>query len=142
MKRNLAILILILLSGCDEKKVVTPALTGEQKKELNAFLSRVRADMVYMPAGTFLMGDFCSEMRNGGAYCTGDKSNKPAHNVELSAYSISKYKISHEEYASYLRLSGSTSQNYNDEVSDKMLSRMTILDNSPAIIDWREADKY
>ena len=99
MKRNVAVILLVLLSGCDEKKVATPPLTAEQKTELDVFLSRVRADMVYMSAGTFLMGDFCSEMRNGGAYCTGDKSNKPAHMVELSAYSISKYKIRHERYA-------------------------------------------
>jgi formylglycine-generating enzyme len=46
MKRNLAVFLLIILSGCDDKKVVTPPLTAEQNKELDVFLSRVRADMV------------------------------------------------------------------------------------------------
>jgi formylglycine-generating enzyme len=142
MKRNLAVFLLILLSGCDEKKVVTPPMTTEQKKELDLFLSRVKADMVYMPAGTFLMGDFCSEMRNGGAYCTIDKNNKPAHKVELSAFSISKNKITHEEYSFYLKTSGLPPKNFEKPWRNKSLSAMTAMKEGPAIINWYEADNY
>jgi formylglycine-generating enzyme len=142
MKKNLAVFLLILLSGCDDKKVVTPPLTAEHKKELDVFLSRVRADMVYMPAGTFLMGDFCSEMRNGGAFCTSDKNNKPAHKVELSAFSISKKKITHEDYSFYLKISGRPPQQFEKPWRNKALSEMTAMKGGPAIINWREADNY
>lgn len=142
MKKNLAVLLLILLSGCDDKKVVTSPLTAEQNKELDIFISRVRADMVYMPAGTFLMGDFCSEMRSGGAFCTIDKNNKPAHEVELSTFSISRFKITHQDYKFYLEVSGLPAQSFNKEYRNERLAKMTVLKNSPAIINWHNADMY
>ena len=88
------------------------------------------------------MGDFCSKMRNGGAFCTSDKNNKPVHEVDLSSYSISKFKITHENYAFYLEMTGQPKQHFDKEWRNKTLSDMTFLKNSPAIITWTEASNY
>jgi Uncharacterized conserved protein len=92
--------------------------------------------------GTFWMGDFCSKMRNGGAFCTPDMNNKSVHEVELSSYSISKFKITHENYAFYLEMTGQPKQHFDKEWRNKTLSDMTFLKNSPAIITWTEASNY
>ena len=95
-----------------------------------------------MPAGSFIMGDFCSKMHGGGMYCSGEKNNKPAHLVELSAFSISKFKITHEDYSFFLKTSGLPSQRFQEEYRNKNLSGMTMFENSPAIINWSEAKNY
>jgi formylglycine-generating enzyme required for sulfatase activity len=81
-------------------------------------------------------------MRNGGAFCTSDKNNKPVHEVELSSYSISKFKITHENYAFYLEMTGQPKQQFDKEWRNKTLFDMTFLKNSPAIITWTEASNY
>jgi len=134
--------ILLAATACDSRDKPQPELSAEQQTQLDNFIYRIKSEMVYMPAGTFLMGDFCSEMRGGGSYCTADKDNKPAHRVELSAFSISKFKITHEDYNFYLSMSGFKRQHYNDDIDDKLLSEMTILKRGPAIISWGEADSY
>ena len=144
MKKRLLFVLLLLAAGCNDKNdiISEPVLSLEQKKQLSNFLLKVKSQMVYMPAGTFLMGDFCSEMRNGGMFCTGDKNNKPAHRVELSAFSISKFKITHEDYNFYLRISGLPLQRFNEEYRNKTLAGMTMFENSPAIVSWGEAKSY
>ena len=133
---------LLLISGCDRHEPPSPALSAEQKKELAEFIRQMKSEMVYMPAGSFLMGDFCREMRDGGPYCTIDKNNKPAYQVALSAFSISKFKITHENYSFYLVMSGLPPQKFEEEWQNEMLADMTALKNSPAIISWGEADNY
>ncbi|KAE9883056.1 SUMF1/EgtB/PvdO family nonheme iron enzyme [Escherichia coli] len=142
MKRFIPFLLMLTLGGCDQPQVSSLALSAEQKKTLADFIQRVKSDMVYMPAGSFLMGDFCREMRRGGAYCSADEDNKPAHQVELSAFSIAKFKITHEDYDFYLKMSGLPSQKFKEEWQNEMLAEMTVLEKSPAIISWSEADNY
>lgn len=53
------------------------------------FLSPI--ELVTIPAGTFVMGDN-----------SGSNNEKPAHEVELSAFAIGKYEVTNEQYARYL----------------------------------------
>ncbi|WP_230685628.1 formylglycine-generating enzyme family protein [Pluralibacter gergoviae] len=55
---------------------------------------------------------------------------------------ISKFKITHEDYAFYLNVSGFPSQSYKLKNGNKMLEGMTMFKNSPAIVSWSEAENY
>lgn len=134
--------IVFILIGCDNTNADTSKLTAKQKEELQSFIEKAKNEQVYVQGGTFWMGDFCSKMRNNGPFCTSDKNNKPVHQVELSGYSISKFKITHENYNLYLELNALPKQKFKHKLIDKLLSDMTFLDNSPAIISWTEANNY
>ena len=53
----------------------------------------IPGDMVYVPAGSFAMGDPWDE---------GDTIERPVHVVTLSAYEIGKYEVTNQEYADIL----------------------------------------
>ena len=142
MNKMIIVGIILALSGCDNTSADTVNLTPQQKKEVQRFIQKEKSEQVFVQGGTFWMGDFCSKMRNGGAFCTSDKNNKPVHEVELSSYSISKFKITHENYAFYLEMTGQPKQHFDKEWRNKTLSDMTFLKNSPAIITWTEASNY
>ncbi len=142
MKKLIIPAFIFILLGCDNTNVDTVSLTPQQKKELQLFIQKAKSEQVFVQGGTFWMGDFCSRMRNGGPFCTSDKNNKPAHEVELSSYSISKFKITHENYDFYLNITGQPRQHFDKEWRNKSLSDMTFLKNSPAIISWTEASNY
>ncbi|WMY76050.1 SUMF1/EgtB/PvdO family nonheme iron enzyme [Buttiauxella selenatireducens] len=132
----------LILSGCDNTSADTVNLTPQKKKELQLFIQKAKSEQIFVQGGTFWMGDFCSKMNNGGPFCTSDKDNKPAHEVELSNYSISKFKITHENYGFYLDITGQPKQHFDKEWRNKTLADMTFLKNSPAIISWTEATNY
>ena len=144
MIKIISVLLLIIITGCDNKNTSTsePILSQKQRVQLENFISRIKSEMVYMPSGSFLMGDFCSKMRNGGMFCTIDKNNKPAHEVTLSSFSISKFKITHEDYDFYLKISGLPPQSYQKEHDNKTLAGMKMFKKSPAIVSWNEANNY
>jgi formylglycine-generating enzyme required for sulfatase activity len=142
MKKIIFTVIAFILIGCDNTNAATSKLTAKQKEELQSFIQKAKNEQVYVQGGTFWMGDFCSKMRNNGSFCTSDKNNKPIHQVELSDYSISKFKITHENYNIYLELNGLPKQKFKHKLIDKLLSDMTYLENSPAIISWTEANNY
>ena len=142
MNKILILGIIIVLSGCDNTNSDTVNLIHQQNKELRTFIQKEKSKQVFVQGGTFWMGDFCSKIRDGGSFCTSDKNNKPVHEVELSSYSISKFKITHENYSFYLALNGLPAQEFGDKNVDKMLTDMTFLKNSPAIITWTEASNY
>ncbi|MBB1199826.1 hypothetical protein EGM70_05860 [Enterobacteriaceae bacterium 89] len=142
MKRIIIPGIILALSGCDNNSADTADLTPQQKEELQAFIQKTKSELIFVQGGAFWMGDFCSRMRSGGSYCTSDNNNKPVHEVELSSYSISKYKITHEDYDFYLSLNSLPRKSYENKYSNKTFSDLTFLRKSPAIISWTEAVNY
>jgi len=85
------------------------------------------------------MGDFGIKL-NGGQIDPYPDS-KPLHTVELTGYSISKFKISNREYHFYL--------NYNqlpgrqvDKAFTKRWNDLNKTDDTPARIDWYESSAY
>jgi formylglycine-generating enzyme required for sulfatase activity len=137
------IITTFLLSGCDNsnpapKKNRTP----QEKIEIQNFIKKVKSEMIFVQGGKFLMGDFCSKSRNTTADCTSDEDNKPLHEVELTSYSISKFKITHENYALYREMAGLPKQHFDEEWRNETLADMTHFKNSPAIVTWTEADGY
>lgn len=71
------------------------------------------AEMVYVPAGEFLMGssaedidwvlaqDWCSDCKRSWY-----EDEQPEHNVYLDAYYIYKYEVTNEQYAEFLNIAG------------------------------------
>lgn len=88
------------------------------------------------------MGDFCKKMRDGGPYCSPEKDTKPLHEVELSSYSIGKFKTTHEDYNFYLKMAGLPRQYSSDKLMNEMLLDVTHFKNTPAVVTWTEANKY
>ncbi|MDM3277896.1 formylglycine-generating enzyme family protein, partial [Citrobacter sp. Ce104] len=62
--------------------------------------------------------------------------------VTLTSYSIGRFKVTHEDYAFYLKMAGLPAQQFDKEWRNKMLADMTHFKNSPAVVSWREADSY
>ena len=142
MMKVIIIGIILALNGCDNTNVETLNMTPQQNEELQAFIQKVKKEQIYVQGGTFWMGDFCAKMRGGGPFCTSEKNNKPVHEIELNSFSISKFKITNEDFKTYLALNMLPEQNFNNKHLKKLLSDMTFLKNSPAIVSWTEAASY
>ncbi|MDK1234756.1 formylglycine-generating enzyme family protein [Cronobacter turicensis] len=136
-----SLILAILVGGCDNSASSIKHSPKEQA-ELQQYIKRVKADLVYVKGGTFEMGDFCKKMRNGGPYCSPEKDTRPLHEVELSSYSMGKFKVTHEDYDFYLKMSDLPKQHFKEKFKEDMLSTMTHFENSPAVVTWTEADNY
>ena len=132
------------ITACDDTslKPGTRTLTPQQKSDIQQLITKTKADLVFVQGGKFWMGDFCSQMRNGGPYCSSDENNKPLHEVELSSYSMGKFKITHEQFDVYVNATGVIKEYTTDPIDNKILAAETYFANSPAIISWTEADRY
>ncbi|WP_072571157.1 formylglycine-generating enzyme family protein [Enterobacter sp. SA187] len=138
---NYSLFLFLLIGGCDNASQAVNR-TPQEQEELQQYLKRIKKDLVYVKGGTFWMGDFCKKMRNGGPCCSSEKDTKPLHEVELSSYSISKFKVTHEDYNFYLKAMGLPDQYVNENYQKEMLATMTHFDNSPAVVTWTEANNY
>jgi formylglycine-generating enzyme required for sulfatase activity len=136
-----SLFLFLLIGGCDNASQVVNR-TPQEQEELQKYLTRIKKDLVYVKGGRFWMGDFCKKMRNGGPYCSSEKDTKPLHEVELTSYSISKFKVTHEDYKFYLKIAGLSEQIFAHKFENEMLSDMTYFKRSPAIVTWTEANEY
>jgi formylglycine-generating enzyme required for sulfatase activity len=132
---------IFLISGCDNVSQEVTHIPQEQA-EVQKYLISIKANLVYVKGGTFWMGDFCKKIREGGPYCSPEKDTKPLHEVELSSYSIGKFKVTHEDYEFYLKMAGLSRQYSSDNSMNEMLLKMTYFKKSPAVVTWTEADNY
>jgi len=137
-KTVILLLPLLLLTGCDRPQEKPPE-KKVSRAELNEFIQQVKGNLVFVEGGVFEMGDFGIKL-NGGQIDRYPDS-KPLHTVELTGYSISKFKISNREYHFYL--------NYNqlpgrqvDKAFTKRWNDLNKTDDTPARIDWYESSAY
>lgn len=65
-----------------------------QSPEGKALVNKMLSGMVFVKGGTFMMGDFGVEVSPEKLAYISQHENKPAHQVMLDSFSISKYKIS------------------------------------------------
>lgn len=86
-------------------------------------LPSVGIEWVSIPAGSFMMGS-----PDG----VGESDEHPQHKVELSAFEMSKYKITCEQWNAFVKATGHSGRHglYSDNL------------NTPAIVDWWEAAKF
>jgi len=136
-----SVALAFLIVGCDNNNQAVKH-TSQEQAELQQYLTRIKNDLVYVKGGTFWMGDFCKKMRNGGAYCSSESDTKPLHEVQLTSFLISKYKVASEDYKFYLKMTNQPVQKFKEKYEDEMLVTMTHFNKSPAIVTWTEAARY
>ncbi len=134
---------LFLVNSCDNvKSAPQGARIPQEKEEIQNFISRAKSEVVFVSGGKFWMGDFCSKINNGGPDCSSDDRSKPLHEVELTSFSIYKFKLTHEDYDFYLKINKLPKQKFKSKSIDNIFAQMTHFKNSPAILTWTEADNY
>ena len=131
----------VSLAGCDQ--TVNSESAGGSRSSASAlsnFIVGVKKDLIFVEGGEFLMGDFGVEHGKQGLPYDGDMDSKPLHKVELSSYSIGRFKVANEEYKLYLN--NNSLQSRQDVVEDSRLKIFSVPPKNPAHLDWFEAEKY
>ncbi|MBB1199810.1 formylglycine-generating enzyme family protein [Enterobacteriaceae bacterium 89] len=133
---------LLLLQGCDQSSGsqtgAAPEHNAQDQARLEQFIQQIKSELVYVQGGGFLMGDFGEEYGQEKLPYDGKKDSKPLHKVELSSYSLSKFKTSNQQYQFYLKWSNLKGRGVDlDFWRDGVRTPDT-----PAHVDWNEANQY
>ncbi|MCZ7841441.1 formylglycine-generating enzyme family protein [Leclercia adecarboxylata] len=128
----------LLLTACDK-----PESPKNDKKvsqaELNDFIKNIKTNLVFVDGGDFEMGDFGEKLYGGQIDPYPD--SKPLHRVELTSYSMSKFKISNRDYHLFLDYHHRPVRDVRDALKDKW-AEYNSTPETPARIDWYEAADY
>ena len=87
------------LLGCDQKS------TGKRETLSEALVAKSLSNMVPVKGGEFLMGDFGPLVGEKLPFSI-NQDDKVLHKVVLSDFSISKYKVTNDDYNKYLQITG------------------------------------
>ncbi|WP_458048163.1 formylglycine-generating enzyme family protein [Klebsiella pneumoniae] len=88
-----------LLIGCDQKS------TGKRETLSEALVAKSLSNMVPVKGGEFLMGDFGPLVGQKLPFSI-NQDDKVLHKVVLSDFSISKFKVTNDDYNKYLQITG------------------------------------
>ena len=88
-----------LLLGCDQKS------TGKRETLSEALVAKSLSKMVPVQGGEFLMGDFGPLVGEKLPFSI-NQDDKVLHKVVLSDFSISKFKVTNDDYNKYLQITG------------------------------------
>ncbi len=75
---------------------------GTTNARIEKLKRKVLADLVSLPGGAYMMGDFGTLVTEEKLPLTFSTDNKPLHKVTLSSFSISRYKTTFAEYDVFL----------------------------------------
>lgn len=95
--------------------------------------ARVKKQLVFLPGGTFEMGDWGNEE---GLPYDGKENSRPLHKVTLDGFSIMAYKVSYEDFDTFTDMVGE--QRIDQDPRDAK-SRMP---RKPAGVNWYGAKAY
>ena len=145
-KYRIWLLAPLLLTACDNNSAAKPtAEAGESRQhgaELQNLIRQVKNNLVFVQGGEFLMGDFGREYGPEKMQLDTEKDSKPLHKVTLSSYSISKFKTTNQEYQLYLKLNNLQLKKEDNSLSQKLADALNTLPDTPAHMDWYDAEKY
>ncbi|EMX9957641.1 SUMF1/EgtB/PvdO family nonheme iron enzyme [Klebsiella pneumoniae] len=88
-----------LLLGCDQKS------TGKRETLSEALVAKSLSNMVPVQGGEFLMEDFGPLVGEKLPFSI-NQDDKVLHKVVLSDFSISKFKVTNDDYNKYLQITG------------------------------------
>ena len=119
----------VVLSACAPTNTDTPSSStssspATQVKPTIQLKPDQIPEMVSIPAGTFVMGD---------QTLSGDKDERPAHQVNLQAFAIAKYEITFHQYAAFVQ---DTNRTMPDDAGWGKANRPVIN------VSWNDADAY
>ncbi|MFI8415933.1 formylglycine-generating enzyme family protein [Serratia sp. NPDC078756] len=145
MKQGYVLLLApLLLAGCDNPPQETALMQPppQDNAELQALIRQVKSNLVFVKGGDFLMGDFGGEYGSEKIQLDTEKDSKPLHNVTLSSYSIGKFKTTNQEYQRYLKINNKTLSKASNSLTQKLMDALNKLPNTPAHMDWYDAEQY
>ena len=103
------------------------------------FTSQDPTGMVFVPAGTFLMG--CDPAHNGGFSCESDEV--PLNTVNLKAYYIDQYELTNTKYAQCVAASACAEPSSNSSSTQTIYYNSPTFANYPVInVNWYQASDY
>lgn len=138
-----AFLCALLLSGCDAAETETVSAADKNNDpELTAFIDNIKSELIFVEGGKFKMGDFGVEYYEEHLPLEADKDSKPLHDVELTSYSISKYKTRNEDFQFYLKHEGLPLRELQGRSRKPEWDTLNKDKNRPAHGDWYEANNY
>src|SRR5471030_1843019 len=117
-------LSIFLLAACDDNS--PPASPKNNDAELEKYIQQIKSNLIFVQGGEFQMGDFGEKYAKEHLPYDENSDSNPLHKVELSNYSIQKFKVNNEEYKSYISFNnvktrivntGPTTKKYWDEVN-------------------------
>ncbi|MEN8141308.1 MAG: SUMF1/EgtB/PvdO family nonheme iron enzyme [Thermodesulfobacteriota bacterium] len=126
----------LIVTGCNSNRADDP--------EMQAFVKKIKSNLVFVEGGSFMMGDVEGEHidENGNKFIstwTGDRDNKPAHKVSLDSYSMQKYETTYGEYDYFCEVTGH--EIFKAKQKKKNLPRRQ--SNQPVWgIQWQPAQDY
>ncbi|WP_343645667.1 formylglycine-generating enzyme family protein [Enterobacter sp.] len=136
----------LLLQGCDQSSgsqtATAPEYDAQDKARLEQFIQQIKSELVYVQGGEFLMGDFGEEYGPEKLPYDGKKDSKPLHKVELSSYSLGKFKTSNWQYQFYLSWNHLKGRVIKGSRNMANWQEMAQTANTPAHVDWNEANQY
>jgi formylglycine-generating enzyme required for sulfatase activity len=142
IKTAMGAIVALVLQGCEQSaERSVPASAPNSPAELQQFIQAIKQNLVFVEGGEFLMGDFGPQYAPERAPYDRDKDSKPLHKVELSSYSISRFKATNAEFQFYLRYNNLKLREKGMAFKSKWDSINSTPD-TPAHVDWFEADKY
>lgn len=137
MKKIAILSIIFFLSSCD--KPIDNESSPKSDRDLVDFINKAKKDFVFVQGGDFLMGDFGVKLH--GVQIDPSADSKPLHKVELTGFSINKFKISNHDYHIYLSYNHLNERMVKDYLQKEWIE-LNSTDNTPARIDWYEANNY
>lgn len=143
---GICLLAPLLLTACDNstyaKATPVPDPSTQHNTELQSLIHQVKANLVFVEGGDFLMGDFGAKYGPEKIQLDTQKDSKPLHKVTLTSYSISKFKTTNQEYQLYLKLNNLSLRENNNPLTQKRMDALNKLPDTPAHMDWYDAEKY
>ncbi|WP_324286381.1 SUMF1/EgtB/PvdO family nonheme iron enzyme [Enterobacter hormaechei] len=101
VKIGLMMLTVAPLMSCDQQNSsVMPA--KKNSNDLSKFVDEIKSEQIFVEGGEFLMGDYGEQYGPEHLPYDANQHSKPLHKVELTSYSISKFKTSNKQYQFYL----------------------------------------
>ena len=123
-------------SSADHRPSSTPVATSTPSAaDVPPAAPRIKADMVDIPGGTFMMGK------------NGETNANPAHSVTVDPFKMDKTEVTNEEYLEFVQASGRTApmhwvQGRPLAGTEKLPVRFVSFDDAEAFAKWRsERDK-
>ncbi|HBT0746786.1 TPA: formylglycine-generating enzyme family protein [Klebsiella pneumoniae] len=121
-----------LLTGCDQKS------TGKRETLSEALVAKSLSNMVPVKGGEFLMGDFGPLVGQKLPFSI-NQDDKVLHKVVLSDFSISKFKVTNDDYNKYLQITGIKKPPINILVKEYPSLQK---DNYSVGVTWQQAKDY
>lgn len=142
IKITLGLAVIIGIQGCEQVAApANPLRAIITDAELQQFVTSVKDNLVFVEGGEFLMGDFGPQYAPERAPYDRDRDSKPLHRIKLSSYSINKFKVTNAEYQFYLKTNGLQIRD-RGMVSKQKWDSINSAANTPAHVDWYEAEQY